>query len=82
MFFPIKLDRSNYLIWKGQLFYLIVAYGVEEYVDDTKEIPERSSFDYAIWSCINGTIHSWIFGSISTTEVSGYLIRTKTAREL
>lgn len=86
--FPIKLDRSNYLIWNEQLLCVIFAYGVEDFIDGTKEILEKfvprtakTSSEYSLWSCINGIIRSWIYGSVSF-EVFGYLTGSKTAYEL
>lgn len=39
--FPIKLDKSNYLVWKKQLLWVIWTYRFEDYVDGTKVIPDK-----------------------------------------
>lgn len=36
---PIKLDRSNYILWRTQMENVIFANGFEEYVEGLKVCP-------------------------------------------
>lgn len=38
---PIKLDKSNYTIWKSQILYSVRANGFEGFLDDTKCCPDQ-----------------------------------------
>lgn len=85
--FPIKLDRSGYLIWKEQLLCVITAFRVEEYIvgsiaASVKYHPGtiEVTSEYSIWNRGNGTIRSWIYSSVSS-EVSSYLTDTKTVHD-
>lgn len=38
---PIKLDRSNYLMWKAQVRALIIANGFEGFINGESVCPNR-----------------------------------------
>lgn len=38
---PIKLDRSNYTIWKSQILSTIRANGLESLLDGTRKCPNQ-----------------------------------------
>lgn len=38
LIFLIKLDSSNYLFWKEQLLSIIIAYGLEDVIDETSPL--------------------------------------------
>lgn len=79
---------SNFLFWHEQLLSMVVAYGVEDYIDGAQMVPSMYLTgttvilpEYALWKRVNGTIHSWIYGSV-TNEVSGYLYWKQSARDI
>lgn len=37
--FNIRLDRSNFLLWRTQMLNVVIANGLEEMVDETRPIP-------------------------------------------
>ncbi|RVW31758.1 hypothetical protein CK203_102021 [Vitis vinifera] len=38
---PIKLDRSNYILWKTQMENVVYANGFEDYIEGTKSCPPK-----------------------------------------
>lgn len=38
---PIKLDRSNYTIWKSHIFYSVHANGLEDLLENSKCCPNQ-----------------------------------------
>lgn len=39
--FSVKLDETNYLIWKEQLKHVIIVYGLQSLVDGFASIPSK-----------------------------------------
>ena len=38
---PIRLDRSNYTIWKSHIFYSVRTNGLEDLLDNSKCCPDQ-----------------------------------------
>ncbi|KAH9725617.1 retrovirus-related pol polyprotein from transposon RE1 [Citrus sinensis] len=45
---PVKLDRTNYTIWKSQVLTSVRANGLEDFLDNSKPCPEQFSSDGVI----------------------------------
>ena len=62
----MKLDEDNYLIWKNQLLNVIIANGLEDFIDGSRSCPTRFldsqmqivNLDFATWPCFNRLIMS------------------------
>lgn len=86
MKFPIKLDRSNLLLYREQFLFLIAAYGLER-IDPISSIrtlflPDSKVLNstYEHWSHMNRIIKSWIFASVSSCA-SNYLVKPGTTTQ-
>ncbi|KAG6792273.1 hypothetical protein POTOM_001417 [Populus tomentosa] len=38
---PVKLDRSNYVLWRSQIDYVVFVNGFEDFIDGTTICPEK-----------------------------------------
>ncbi|CAL2259382.1 unnamed protein product [Prunus armeniaca] len=63
----IKLDRTNYIIWKAQFLPLLKSIGLIGYVDQTNSCPSQFTSDgvtpnpaYADWHKLDQQLLSWI----------------------
>ena len=62
----IKLDRDNYLIWKNQLLNVVIAIGLEGFLDNTHPCPLKfldlrqliNNPKYSLWQRYNRLIMS------------------------
>lgn len=52
---PVKLDRTNYTIWKSQILTSVHANGLEDFLDNSKLCPEQFSYDGVINSDSDAT---------------------------
>ena len=52
---PVKLDRTNYTIWKSQILTSVRANGLEDFLDNSKPCPEQFSSDGVINSDSDAT---------------------------
>ena len=93
---PLKLDRSNYTIWKSQILSAIRANDLEGFLDGSRTCPnqllpgESTSTEAAIisensaytaWKRQDQMILSWLLSSISV-EILSIVVNSKTSREL
>ncbi|KAH9791777.1 retrovirus-related pol polyprotein from transposon RE1 [Citrus sinensis] len=93
---PLKLDRSNYTIWKSQILSAIRANDLEGFLDGSRTCPnqllpgESTSIEAAIisenstytaWKRQDQMILSWLLSSISV-EILSIVVNSKTSREL
>ena len=94
---PIKLDRTNYTIWKQQVLSSIRGNGLKSYIDGSKLcpyqfFPNRSGFDeanredqenpdYAAWKRQDQLLPSWIMSSMSL-EIFSLVVSSQTYFEL
>lgn len=66
----VKLDRSNFLIWKQKILILMVVYGPEDYIDGAKKMSVKFlefgilNSKYSILRRLYGTLRSWLYSSI------------------
>ncbi|KAK6139417.1 hypothetical protein DH2020_026842 [Rehmannia glutinosa] len=66
----VKLDESNFLIWKQQILTAIKGYGLEGFIDGTNPAPERLIEDainlvFLAWQRQDQLLASWILSSLS-----------------
>ncbi|CAL8085961.1 unnamed protein product [Prunus armeniaca] len=83
----IKLDRTNYIIWKAQFLALLKSTGLIGYVDQTNPCPSQFTSDgvtpnpaYADWHKLDQQLLSWI-NSTLTPGVLSRVSRCPTARD-
>ncbi|GAV75464.1 LOW QUALITY PROTEIN: UBN2_3 domain-containing protein, partial [Cephalotus follicularis] len=69
---PIKLDRSNYLLWKSQFLPLLHAHDLYGYVDGSflcppQFLPSNPTHNpaYTLWHKQDQIILSWIYASLT-----------------
>ncbi|PON47862.1 hypothetical protein TorRG33x02_321990 [Trema orientale] len=87
--FTIKLDADNYLIWKNQLLNVIIANGLEDFIDGSRPCPPRFTdparqivnAEYIAWQRFNRLIMSWIYASL-TQGVMGQIVGYASAFEI
>ncbi|RVX04841.1 Retrovirus-related Pol polyprotein from transposon RE1 [Vitis vinifera] len=68
---PVKLDRTNYILWRSQIDNLIFANGFEDFIDGTSVCPEKElrpgeiNPAFVAWRRQDRTILSWIYSSLT-----------------
>lgn len=91
----IKLDRSNYTIWKSQILSSVWANELESFLDGSRACPnqylsgESASTDaivlenlaYAAWKRQDQMLLSWLLSSINV-EILSLVVNSKTSHEL
>ncbi|KAL5578167.1 hypothetical protein UlMin_019866 [Ulmus minor] len=67
----VKLDRTNYILWRSQIDNVVFANGFEDYIDETSVCPEKELSPGVInpafiaWRRQDRTILSWIYSSLT-----------------
>ena len=73
----IKLDRSNYILWKSQILSAAIAHDLKPFLLETKSKPSETITDpsnptislinsnYTSWLRIDQFVMSWLLSSIS-----------------
>ncbi|CBI25270.3 unnamed protein product, partial [Vitis vinifera] len=86
--FTVRLDQSNYLLWRTQMLNIIIANGLEEMIHGKIPAPSRFLGDseninpeYSIWQCQNRLVMCWIYSSL-TKGVMAQIIGLDTASEI
>ena len=87
--FTIRLDRGNYLIWKNQLLNVIMANGLDQYIDGSCVCPPQFLDNqqtqpnpaYSTWHKYNCLLMSWIYAS-STEELTTEIVSYNTVVEI
>ena len=70
---PVKLDRTNYVLWKSQIDNIVFANGFEDFIDDTFVCLEKElstsviNLAFITWRRQDRTILSWIYSSLTPT---------------
>ena len=90
----LKLNDSNYLLWKTQFESLLSCHKLIGFVNGGITPPPRTlnvvtgdtSVDvanpqYESWFCTDQLIRSWLFGTLSE-EVLGYVHNLQTSRDI
>jgi hypothetical protein len=78
---PVKLDRSNYVLWRSHIDNVIFANGFEDFIDSTSIYPEKElslgviNPSFVTWRRQDRTILNWIYSSLIPaimTQIIGY----------
>ncbi|KAG6769080.1 hypothetical protein POTOM_024696 [Populus tomentosa] len=78
---PVKLDRTNYILWKSQIDNIVFANGFEDFIDGTSACPEKElsagviNPTFIAWRRQDRTILSWIYSSLTPAimaQIIGY----------
>lgn len=90
----LKLNESNYLLWKTQLEALLRSQKLLGFVNGQDTAPAATvtttvnevavtspNLRFEAWSCTDQLIKSWIFGTL-TEEVLGYVHGLTTSQEV
>ncbi|KAL5537452.1 hypothetical protein UlMin_045608 [Ulmus minor] len=75
---PVKLDRSNYVIWRSQIDNVIYANGFENFIEGLSVCPEKTVPGVINPECVNWRrqdrlILSWIYSTL-TPEVMAQIV--------
>ena len=68
---PVKLDRTNYILWRSQVDNVVFANGFEDFIDGSsiclkKELsPGVLNPAFIAWRRQDHTILSWIYSSLT-----------------
>ena len=77
----VKLDRTNYVLWKSQIKNIVFANGFEDFIDGTSVCPEKElsagviNPTFITWRRQDHTILSWIYSSLTPaimTQIIGH----------
>ncbi|KAH9781043.1 retrovirus-related pol polyprotein from transposon RE2 [Citrus sinensis] len=82
---PIKLDRTNYTIWKQQVLSSIRGNGLENYIDESRLCPDQFLPNRSGSAEASGEGHllllGWIMSSMSL-EILSLVVSSQTSLEL
>ena len=76
---PVKLDPNNFLLWKMQMENVIIAHGIEGFIDRTNQCPsqflsleEKTTLNplYTTWIRQDKMLLSWIYSTIFLIAIS------------
>ncbi|KAH7841576.1 hypothetical protein Vadar_031709 [Vaccinium darrowii] len=83
----VKLDHTNYSLWKKLMLNLITSHQLVGFVDGTIEPPllpspeeEQNQEQHRLWMRSDGLVKGWIFATV-TEEILLKKVRLKTAGE-
>ena len=83
---PVRLDRTNFILWHAQMENVIYANGLEDFVDGTaaappQHLPNSSALnpEFIQWRRKDRLILSWIYSSLSPELMSQIVGMTTTA---
>jgi hypothetical protein len=68
---PVKLDRTNYILWRSQVDNVVFANGFEDFIDGSSVCPEKELSPgvlnpaFIAWRRQDRTILSWIYSSLT-----------------
>ncbi|XP_010437411.1 PREDICTED: uncharacterized protein LOC104721185 isoform X2 [Camelina sativa] len=92
--FTLKLNDSNYLLWKTQFESLLSSHKLIGFVNGAVSAPtktrqvvqdgvssEITNSQYEFWFCTDQLVQSWLFGTLSE-EVLGHVHNISTARDI
>ncbi|KAH9751748.1 retrovirus-related pol polyprotein from transposon RE1 [Citrus sinensis] len=92
---PIKLDRSNYTIWKSQILSSVRANGIEDLLDSSKCCPDQVlphdsenstaetqiNLAFTAWKRKDQMLLSWLMSSINL-EILSLVVNSETSLDL
>lgn len=68
---PVKLDRTNYILWKSQIDNIVFANGFEDFIDGSSICPDKELSSglinpaFVAWRRQDRTILSWLYSSLT-----------------
>ena len=79
----VKLDRSNYVLWKSQVLPIVQAYDLEGFLFGTKTHPSESlgdsaNPDFVHWHRLDQFLLSWLLLTI-TESMLGHVLHCHTS---
>ena len=83
---PIKLDRSNYILWKTQMENVVYANGFEDYIEGTKSCPPKElptgdlNPDFVQWRRFDRMVLSWMYSTLNP-DIMGQIVGFQTSHE-
>ncbi|RVX10653.1 Retrovirus-related Pol polyprotein from transposon TNT 1-94 [Vitis vinifera] len=83
---PIKLDRSNYILWKTQMENVVYANGFEDYIEGTKSCPPKElptgdlNPDFVQWRVFDRMVLSWMYSTLNP-DIMGQIVGFQTSHE-
>ena len=85
----VKQDSDNYLMWKNQLLNVIIANGLENFIDGTNPCPARyldhqmlvENPQFTQWQRTNRLVMSWLYASL-TESVMAHIVSHNTAFDI
>ncbi|KAL5580052.1 hypothetical protein UlMin_012494 [Ulmus minor] len=83
---PVKLDRSNYVLWRSQMDNVIYANGFENFIEGLSVCPEKTipttgniNPEFVTWRRQDILILSWIYSSL-TPEIMAQIVGHTTSK--
>ncbi|KAL5579599.1 hypothetical protein UlMin_012041 [Ulmus minor] len=68
---PVKLDRTNYVLWRSQMDNVVFANGFENFIEGISICPQKETsdglvnLDFVVWRRQDRMILSWIYSSLT-----------------
>ena len=68
---PVKLDRTNYILWKSQIDNVVFANGFEDFIDGSSICSDKELSSglinpaFVAWRRQDRTILSWLYSSLT-----------------
>lgn len=87
---PIKLDRTNFLLWKSTILLVIKGNRLEGFITGANPCPEKMiqtekglepNPKFEEWEITDQLLLGWLYSSISV-EVAAQLVNCRTSKEL
>ncbi|KAK4262712.1 hypothetical protein QN277_028239 [Acacia crassicarpa] len=88
----VKLDDSNYLIWKQQVYFMAKQHRLFSYLDGSNRVPaprtrdsttglEIENPEFAVYEQLDSALASWLLASV-TSSVLPDLVGLETAAQI
>lgn len=86
----IKLNPSNFLLWKQQVLPLIKSFGIDHHLIQEKPAEDVIDKDgkkvsnpqFLLWTNNDGLLVSWLLGIIMTEDVLTMIMGCETAKQI
>ncbi|RVX10885.1 Retrovirus-related Pol polyprotein from transposon RE1 [Vitis vinifera] len=68
---PVKLDQTNYILWKSQIDNVVFANGFEDFIDGSSICPDKElssgliNLAFVTWRRQDRTILNWLYSSLT-----------------
>ena len=83
---PMKLDKSNYILWRTQMENVIFANGFEDHIEGLNMCPTKMTIvgtinlEFVSWRRYDRMILSWLYSSL-TPKIMGQIVGYQTSHE-